>query len=168
MTTQEKKPNLFLYTSVWRDKPTFKGLPTCEETPYVEIIYDTYAKGLYVVLKHPTRVLQFLPKISKDGDVVELQRPRKFRNTDSRAAEERVELSRHTEFFIEKREEVEAFLKRFCENEELFREAYTTFLNAPADVEGPSAQQMSPEEAIKLIAGDKLPVDSKLSVVQEK
>lgn len=166
--TQEKKPNLFLYTSTWRDKPTFKALPTSEETPYVEIIYDTFAQGLYVVLKHPTRLLQFLPKIDKFGDIVELPRPRKYRNIESRAAEERVELSRHTEFFIEKREEVEAFIARFCENEESFREVYTAFLNAPADVEAPPAQQMSPEEAIKLIAGDKLPADSKLSVVEEK
>lgn len=142
-----QKP-LWLYTSSWRGKPTFKALPVSEDCAYIETIYDTFDKVLYVVLKISNRTLQFLPKVDKNGDLIEMQRPRKFRNIESRAAEERVEISRYTEFTIEKEEEIKRFLIRFCENEEDARKMYSKFLEAPADVEQTAANTPSPEQQI--------------------
>ncbi len=139
---------LFLYTSEWRDKPTFKALPTSQDSPFLEIIYDTHSKGLHVVLKFTNKTLQFVPKIDKFGDLISLKSPRKFRNQDSRAAEERIEISRPAEYFIENRTEIENFIKRFCENEEDFRDIYTKFLDAPADVEMQATMQPSPDQQI--------------------
>ncbi len=154
----QKPTCLFLYTSEWRDKPTFKALPVSQDSPFLEIIYDTHSKGLHVVLKFTNKTLQFVPKIDKFGDLISLKSPRKFRNQDSRAAEERIEISRPAEYFIENREEIENFIKRFCENEEDFQTVYTKFLDAPADTIEPQIQ-MSPEQQMehlnKLVEGAK-------------
>lgn len=169
--TQKPTPDFFLYTSNWRGKPTFKALPVREDAPFIELIYDTFDKVLYVVLKLSNRTLQFLPKIDKYGDLIEMKSPRKFRNVESRAAEERVEISRYTEFTIEKREEIEVFLKRFCENEENFREVYFKFLDAPADNDTPVKIEMSPEQQMEklneLVAGAK-EHGAELKIVKEE
>ena len=162
----EQKKSMMLYTSIWREKQTFKACPTSADSPYLEFIYDTQAKTMFCLLKFVNKALQFVNKVDKFGDFIKLERPLKYRAQDALGAQERIEIERPAEYILEKREDIEAFLERFCENESTFD--YKTYLDAPSTAEQtPAKLQMvnegqTPEDLIKGM------VPKGLSVVKEE
>ncbi len=162
--TQNTDKCLRLYSSNWREKPSFKMMPTTSNSVWLEAIYDPFSKSLFCILKHTQKTFRFLPRVDKNGDFIEMTRPRKYRNQESRAAEERLEVDTPAEFILEKREEIESFINRFVENTEYYD--YQSFLDAePATEE----KQTTPEQQIgELTAGLEKAGAQVLSVVKEE
>ena len=109
--------SMMLITSSWNEKPSFRLIPVETSCPYNEVIYDTELKALAIVSKEKKDTFQFLPKLTQDGDLVSLRKPRM---NGSRYAEERKLVETYYEYFITESSEIEAFILRFACNSDTF------------------------------------------------
>ena len=109
--------SMMLITSSWNEKPSFRMIPVETSAPYNEVIFDTELKALAVISKEKKDTFQFLPKLTPEGDLVPLKRPR---SNGSKFAEERKLVETYYEYFITESTEIEAFIKHFAINAESF------------------------------------------------
>lgn len=106
-----------LITSSWNEKPSFRMIPVETSCPYNEVIFDTELKALAIISKEKKDTFQFLPKLTQEGDLVPLRKPR---TNGSKFAEERKLVETYYEYFITEASEIEAFISRFAANSETF------------------------------------------------
>jgi hypothetical protein len=124
---------MLLVTSTWGPAKTFKMMPTSNECPYNECIFDVQSKVLAVISKLSKESLHMLPKLDEKGDVVRLKIGKKEDGKDY--AEERKTLSTFYEYYITDKKEIEDFVKLFASNANSFD--FTQYINLEIPKEGP-------------------------------
>jgi len=105
--------SMMLITSSWNEKPSFRMIPVETSCPYNEVIYDTELKAIAIVSKEKKDTFQFLPKLTPEGDLLPLRKPR---SNGSRFAEERKLVETYYEYFVTEPAEIEAFIQHFAIN----------------------------------------------------
>lgn len=109
--------NMQLYTSFWGQHKTFKMMPVTEDCPYMEAIYDPNVDMLVVLNKVEKENMQMVERLDENGDL----KPTKMqqaRSNGKKYQEQRVQMRVHQEHYIVERNEIDAFIKRFCINAE--------------------------------------------------
>lgn len=124
--------NMLLITSTWGESKTFKLIPTTNDCPYNEAIFDPTAKVLAIVGKEKKESFHMLPKLNEFGDITPMKIGK--RNNGKDYAEERKSVETFYEYYIETIEEIEGFITRFAVNAESFNYAsyFKTVAPAPA------------------------------------
>lgn len=115
-----------LVTSTWGKGKTFKMIPTNQDCPYNEAIFDAENKVLAVIGKEKKESLHMLAKLNEFGDPQTLKIGRRTNGKDY--AEERKTLETFYEYYIETTEEVAEFVNMFAVNADTFD--FGTYLKA--------------------------------------
>lgn len=110
--------SMLLVTSSWGQFKTFKMIPISQDCPYNECIFDIQTKVLAVISKDKKESLHMLPRLSDQGDVQYLKIGK--RNNGKDYSEERKLLVTFYEYYLEDITEIEAFIKMFAVNAEMF------------------------------------------------
>lgn len=105
--------NMMLFTSTWKNSRTFKMIPTTDDCPYVECIFDSQLKVLAVIGRNKKDQFHLIPKLDANGDPEPRKNPRA---ADKMVKEERRTLETYQEYYLENREDIEAFVKHFAFN----------------------------------------------------
>jgi hypothetical protein len=109
--------NMMLIHSQWKDGKTFKMIPTTEDCPYLECIYDNQVNVLAVVSTLSKDTFHMVPKLDANGDA----EPRKTPGRDGVPyKQERRTLETYNEYYIENKEDVQEFIKLFAINADKF------------------------------------------------
>lgn len=113
---------MMLIRSAWQSMQTFRLMPTSNDCPYVEAVYNPEFKTLIVIAKHKQDTYQFVPKIDDDGYKIPIK------GKKDTYKQQRVIWAMPTEFLLIDEKEQLLFIKKFAENEADFD--YKQFLNA--------------------------------------
>lgn len=116
---------MMLITSSWKNGRTFKMIPTTDDCPYVECIFDPQLKILAVIGKNKKETFHMVPRLDANGDP-ELRKSPK--SPDKIAKEERRTLETYQEYYLEEVSEVGKFVEHFAVNADTFD--YKQYLNA--------------------------------------
>lgn len=106
--------SMLLISSAWDGQPTFKMIPASKECPYNEVIFDPSGPALAIVGKEKKQTLHMLPKLTDTGDVQMLKVQK--RDNGKTFAEQRVSMETFYEYFIERKDEILAFVNTFALN----------------------------------------------------
>jgi hypothetical protein len=118
--------SMMLVTSTWGKGKTFKMIPTSNDCPYNECIFDAENKVLAVISKEKKESLHMLAKLNEFGDPQTLKIGRRTNGKDY--AEERKTLETFYEYYIETPEEVIEFVNLFATNADKFD--FNTYMTA--------------------------------------
>ena len=116
--------NMLLISSTWKEGKTFKMIPTTEDCPFVECIYDPQLQVLAIIGVTTKDTFHMVPKIDSNGDYEKRKVPAANGNPYK---EERKLLETFQEYYLEERSEIEDFVKRFAVNHETYN--YTKYLD---------------------------------------
>ena len=117
---------MMLVTSTWGKGKTFKMIPTSNDCPYNECIFDAENKVLAVISKEKKESLHMLAKLNEFGDPQTLKIGRRTNGKDY--AEERKTLETFYEYYVENAEEVKYLLTSLAINADSFD--YSVYLDA--------------------------------------
>ena len=115
---------MMLITSSWKNGQTFKMIPTTEDCPYVECIFDPQLKIMAVIGKNKKETFHMVPRLDVNGDPEYRKAPK---SPDKMVKEERRTLETYQEYYLEKLEEIEKFINYFAENSDSYD--YLKYLN---------------------------------------
>jgi hypothetical protein len=116
--TVTPEASMLLFTSFWNDATTFKLLPTTEECPFVEVIYDPSLEMLVVINKNSKSTFHNVPKLDDNGDVMMMKTAARANGKPFK--EERRTVETYQEYYLTEKEEQIAFIKMFAVNAETF------------------------------------------------
>lgn len=124
--------SMILVSSLWREIPTFKMIPTSKDCPYNECIYDPQEGILAIVSKEKKETYHLLPKLTETGDILMVKNNHK-RADGKPYAEQRVLMDTYYEYFIRNRSEIEDIIRLFAANADVFDYAkyFTSFTEKP-------------------------------------
>lgn len=105
-----------LITSTWKNTKTFRLIPTADDCPYVECIFDPQLKVLAVVGKNKKDTFHMIPKLDANGD----PEVRKMPKPDKIVKEERRTLETYQEYYLEDLNDIVNFIKNFAINSDNF------------------------------------------------
>lgn len=110
--------SMLLVSSYWNEQATFKMIPIHKDCPFNEAIFDPSSRALAIVGKEKKQTLHMLPKLTDTGDVqmIKVQK----RDNGKQYAEQRISMETFYEYFIERKDEIESFVKSFASNSDTF------------------------------------------------
>jgi len=111
-----------LVQATWQEQQTFRMIPTKDECPYVECIFDLGTKVFVIISKIKKTTLHMLPKLDEYGKPV---------TGNKGIKQERHKLEVFQEFYIEDLTAIEELIKIFAVNAEKFD--YKKFLSLPGE-----------------------------------
>jgi hypothetical protein len=109
---------MMLITSAWQGMPTFRLIPTSQESPFVEAIFAPNNNVLAVIGTNKKNTYKNVPKIDDNGDPVFMKIG--ARPNGSTIREERRLVETYQEYYIQEPGEIEAFIQKFAENADAF------------------------------------------------
>ena len=127
-----------LLTSNWGPTKSFSLMPVDNNCPYVECLYNPMAKTLAIIGKTKKDAFHMVPRLDDNGEAMKV----KVGERAGEAKKQRVQQESYTEYYITERKEIEAFIKRFAENEADFD--YAKVLDMET-MEDPSAIASGPQ-----------------------
>ncbi len=119
-----EQKTMMLINSFWQGDVTFKMIPISTDCPFAEVIYIIKGKGLAVISKIEYEKFSLVPRLNSKGDRIPIK---KGKQGEMEFEQDRKLFRTLYEYQIIDRSEVEWFIKKFAENEELFD--YQKFLN---------------------------------------
>jgi hypothetical protein len=119
------KNSMMLINSEWEGRKTFRLIPTDINCPFVEGILDPETNTLVMFSKSQKDGFHMIPKLDDNGDPVMIKgaKPR-FNGKTYR--EERRTLATFHEYYLTNIDDIDNFVKMFCENVDTFD--YSTYL----------------------------------------
>ena len=110
---------MILYKSGWGTDtafyPTFKMLPTSNDCPFNEVLYDPTAKILAIVAKEKKQGYRMIPKINDKGKpVITTERGASFE------VQERKLMETFYEYYLEDIDDIKNFVEKFATNSKEF------------------------------------------------
>ena len=96
-------------------EPSFSGIPTTSESPFVEILWDPVRSTLAIISKIKKESFHFLPKLNGSGSP--LPNNSKDSNAGMPYQQERMLIETFHEYFITDLEDVRVFLKTYVSNQ---------------------------------------------------
>ena len=103
--------SMMLVQATWQEQQTFRMIPTKDECPYVECIFDPGTKVFVIISKIKKTTLHMLPKLDEYGQPVTGTKGMK---------QERHKLEVFQEFYIEDLTAMEEVIKTFAVNVKKF------------------------------------------------
>lgn len=100
--------SMMIYKTISQgDIESFRMIPLTNECPFVEAIYVPQTKVLAVISKQHISKPHMLPKLDEKGHAVK---------KGNEYLQQRVTVDTYYEYYIEDREDIEAFIKKFAIN----------------------------------------------------
>jgi hypothetical protein len=130
---QNSMKSMLLVTSSWGPAKTFKMIPTTNDCPYNECIFDVQSKVLAIIGKVSKESFHMMPKLDDKGDIMRLKIGKKEDGKDY--AEERKILSTFYEYYITDKKEIEDFVVAFAVNADSFD--FVEYIDLEVPKEGP-------------------------------
>lgn len=108
---QQETKCMFVYSTDWYGRKSFRMLPLTAECPFNEVIYDPNTRVLAVISKDKKDKPQMLPKLTDKGQVIPL------RNSEgAQYVEERRIMETYYEYYIDNKSDIERFVQMFAVN----------------------------------------------------
>ena len=108
---------MMLVQATWQEQQTFRMIPTSDQCPYVECIYDPGTKVFVIISKIKKTALHMLPKLDEYGQAV----------TGTKGVkQERHKLEVFQEFYIEDAVAIKDLIHMFAVNADTFE--YAAFM----------------------------------------
>lgn len=104
--------NMMIYAAKWNDVDTFRMIPTSEECPFIEAIYDPIEKVLAVISKEVKEKPMMMPRLSDKG----LPVPIKKADGTMGLQEQRVIIDAYYEYYISEKADIREFVEKFAIN----------------------------------------------------
>ena len=117
------KNSMMIVQATWNETQTFRLIPTLEECPYVECIFDPATKVFVIISKIRKQSLHMLPKLNELGDPI----PCKQRMNGRNFKEERNKIEVFQEFYVEDKVAIEDLIHIFATNAKTFD--YKSFMD---------------------------------------
>lgn len=114
MTLLKQTPNMFVYSTDWYGRKSFRMLPVSEDCPFNEVIYDPNTGVLAVISRDKKDKPQMLPKLTEKGQVIPLKPV--ANDTQQRYVEERRILETYYEYYLDDKQDIENFINMFAIN----------------------------------------------------
>lgn len=102
---------MMLVQATWQESQTFRMIPTGNDCPYVECIFDPSTKVFVVISKIKKTTLHMLPKLDEYGQPLTGNKGMK---------QERHKLEVFQEFYVEDFEAMQELIKLFAINADTF------------------------------------------------
>ena len=107
---------MYLYTSSWGERKTFKMIPASAECPFLECIFNPDVKVLAVIAKATKDGFVMVPKLDINGVAEPVKTGKSVQGADSKM--ERKSMAKNFEYYIEEESEIKAFIAAFAVNSE--------------------------------------------------
>lgn len=127
-------PSMLLMTGNWGPVKTFRMIPTTQDCPYVECIYNPALKVLAIIGTISKESFHSVEKIDDNGDPV---RRKVVTEEGKEYKTKNVLMETFSEYYMQGTDEIRNFLKMFAVNYEDFEEMVEEYLNM-ATMEDPS------------------------------
>lgn len=123
--------NMMLITSSWKNHETFKLIPTTQDCPYLEGIYDREIGVLALIGNTKKQQFHMIPRLDTNGDP-EMRKTLKDPATQKPFREERRSIETFQEYYLQDKGEIDQFINHFALNTDYDYKKYFENL-APAD-----------------------------------
>lgn len=108
---QKETKSMFVYSTDWYGRQTFRMLPMTIECPFNEVLYDPNTKVLAVISKDKKDKPQMLPKLTDKGQVIPVKT-----SEGQHYIEERRIMETYYEYYIDNKTDIEKFIHLFAVN----------------------------------------------------
>lgn len=125
---QNETKCMFVYSTDWYGRNSFRMLPTTNECPFNEVIYDPNTRVLAVVSKDKKDKPQMLPKLTDKGQVIPVKN-----GEGKQYIEERRIMETYYEYYIDDKSDIERFIQTFAINSD---HQALNVINEPIDPTG--------------------------------
>jgi len=115
--------NMMLITSSWKNHETFKLIPTTQDCPYVEGIYDRELSVLALIGNVKKQQFHMVPRLDTNGDP-EMRKTVKDPTTQKPFKEERRSIETFQEYYLQEKEDIDKFISYFVCNSDFNYEKY--------------------------------------------
>ncbi len=105
---------MFVYSTDWYGRKSFRMLPGVEDCPFNEVIYDPNTGVLAVISRDKKDKPQMLPKLTEKGQVIPLKPV--ANDTQQRYVEERRILETYYEYYLDDKQDIQNFINMFALN----------------------------------------------------
>lgn len=106
-------PSMLLVTGNYGPTETFKLMPTTEDSPYIEAIFNPMAKVLAVIGTKKKDVFHMVERLDENGD----PKMRKAKMTKEEPHQkQRVTVESYSEYYITNRDEIDDFIVNMAVN----------------------------------------------------
>lgn len=123
---QNETKCMFVYSTDWYGRKSFRMLPTTSECPFNEVLYDPNTRVLAVISKDKKDKPQMLPKLTDKGQVIPVK------NGDGQHyVEERRIMETYYEYYIDNKSDIEKFIQTFAVNTD---HQALNIINEPVDL----------------------------------
>jgi len=103
--------SMMLVQATWQEQQTFRMIPTKDDCPYVECIFDPGTKVFVIISKIKKTSLHMLPKLDEYGQAISGAKGMK---------QERHKIEVFQEFYVEDASAIEELIKTFAINAKKF------------------------------------------------
>jgi hypothetical protein len=107
--------SMFIYSTDWYGKKTFRMLPNSINCPFNEVIYDPGTKVLAIISKEHKEKPQMFPKLNEKGELVQ---KKGATGADGKPlhVEERRMMDTYYEYYIDNIDDIKEFINFFANN----------------------------------------------------
>lgn len=123
---QKETKCMFVYSTDWYGRKSFRMMPMSHECPFNEVIYDPNTRVLAVISKDKKDKPQMLPKLSEKGQVMQLKGVE-----GQQIIEERRIMETYYEYYIDNKSDIERFIQMFAMNSD---HESLNIINEPIDL----------------------------------
>jgi hypothetical protein len=116
MKSIANKNNMLVYSSDWHKEESFRMMPVTDDCPFNEVIYDPSTKVLAIVSKNSKEKPHMLPRLDDKGKLVPVKPKSAEEAKRPQFAETRIVMDTYYEYYIDKKEDIVAFIHMFAVN----------------------------------------------------
>ena len=107
---------MLVYSSDWHKEESFRMMPVTDDCPFNEVIYDPSTKVLAVVSKDKKEKPHMLPRLDEKGKLIPIKPKTAEEAARPQFAESRIVMETYYEYYIDKHEDIIAFIDLFAIN----------------------------------------------------
>ena len=122
--------NMMLISSSWKNNETFKLIPTTQDCPYVEGIYDREIGVLALIGNVKKQQFHMVPRLDTNGDP-EMRKNIKDPSTQKPFKEERRHIETFQEYYLQDKADIDQFINHFALNTDFNYKKYFEELPQP-------------------------------------
>lgn len=122
--------NMMLISSSWKNHETFKLIPTTQDCPYIEGIYDREIGVLALIGNVKKQQFHMVPRLDANGDP-EMRKHVKDPATQKPFKEERRPIETFQEYYLQDKADIDQFINHFALNTDFDYKKYFEQLPQP-------------------------------------
>lgn len=118
MTNQKSTKSMMLINSKWGKEKSFNMIPTTNDCPYVECLFNVEEQVLAVIGKTKKEQFHQVPRLDENGDP---QRKKGAKSNENPFKIQRITQETYSEYYLTTKEDIINFIKIFAINEKDFK-----------------------------------------------